>query len=401
MDTTKPEIPWLRTRLAVQMFLQFAVWGSWAPVLGNHLGDLAFKPEQIGMVYLTGALALMISPLIAGQIADRYFPTQKFLGLSFILSGVFFYLASTVATYNGVWWLAFGGMLFFGPTLGLANSLCFHHLADARKDFPLVRLCGTVGWIAAGLILSVWLKQTNRPMGDCLILGAIFSILNGLYCFTLPNTPPKAEAAEKFAVGKVLTMLKDPSFAVFSLAAFALLVCATFYYNFAGLYFEKGLHLTKDQIPLVALTGQVMEILTMFVLPFMLAKLGFRATITIGILAWGVRFFVFSLVEPRELVIASQAIHGICFAFSVAAAMLYVERISTPDVRGSMQSFLSFLTYGLGMFVGSICSGQTLEYFGGDWRRFWQVSAAGCLAAGIIFALAFRARNTQTQEPPA
>lgn len=151
----------------------------------------------------------------------------------------------------------------------------------------------------------------------------------------------------------------------------------------------------------MALTGQVMEILTMFVLPFMLAKLGFRATITIGILAWGVRFFVFSLVEPRELVIASQAIHGICFAFSVAAAMLYVERISTPDVRGSMQSFLSFLTYGLGMFVGSICSGQTLEYFGGDWRRFWQVSAAGCLAAGIIFALAFRARNTQTQEPPA
>ncbi|MBI3831879.1 MAG: MFS transporter [Planctomycetes bacterium] len=398
METQTP-VPWLRTRLSVQMFLQFAVWGAWAPVLGNHLNHLGFQPEQIGMVYLTAALALMISPLIAGQIADRYFATQKFLGISFILSGVFFYLASTVSEYSQVWWMALLAMLFFGPTLGLANSLCFHHLQDARKDFPIVRLFGTLGWIVAGFILSAWLKLTDRPIGDCLILGALFSILNGLYCFTLPNTPPKAEAAEKFAVGKVLAMLKDPSFALFSFIAFVLLVFATFYYNFSGIYFEDGLGLTKDQVPLVLLSGQVMEILTMFILAYMLRKWGTRFTITIGILAWGLRFFMFSLVEPRELVLASQIIHGVCFAFAVAASMLYVESICAPDVRGSMQAFLAWITYGLGMFVGSIFSGKLLGAVKGNWHEFWQIPALGCVAAAVLFAIFFRARDTQPETP--
>lgn len=401
MSDDNPAIPWLRTRLSVLMFLQFAIWGAWVPVLGNHLGSLKFTPEQIGMVYLTGALATMISPLIAGQIADRYFSTQKFVGVSFIVSGVFFFLASRVDTYGEIWWLALAAMLFFSPTLGLANAISFHHLKDARKDFPIVRLFGTIGWIAAGFVLSAWLKFGEGTFRDALVLGAIFAIACGVYSFTLPHTPPKAEASEKFAVGKVLKMMKDPSFALFSLVAFLLLVFGTFYYNFAGLYYGgMGLKLSDDKVPLVLLCGQVMEILTMLVLPFMLRVLGMRWTIALGILAWAARFFIFSFMAPVELMVAAQVLHGACFAFAVAAAMIYVERISAPDVRGSAQSFLAFATYGVGMFAGSILSGKVLGHFDNDFARFWLVPAIGCLALAIVFGLFFRARDTEKPAAP-
>lgn len=396
MSDNASGIPWLRTRLSVLMFLQFAIWGAWVPVLGNHLGSLKFTPEQIGMVYLTGALATMISPLIAGQVADRYFSTQKFIGISFLVSGVFFYLASRVDTYGEIWWLALAAMLFFSPTLGLANAISFHHLKDARKDFPVVRLFGTVGWIAAGFVLSAWLKYGEGTFRDALVLGAIFAVLCGVYSFTLPHTPPKAEASEKFAVGKVLKMMKDPSFALFSLVAFLLLVFGTFYYNFAGLYYgNMCLKLSDDKVPLVLLCGQVMEILTMLVLPFMLRKLGMRITITLGILAWAARFFIFSFMTPVELMIAAQILHGACFAFAIAAAMIYVERISAPDVRGSAQSFLAFATYGVGMFTGSILSGKVLGRYKADFSQFWEVPAIGCLVLAIVFGLFFRARDTE------
>lgn len=401
MNDNASGIPWLRTRLSVLMFLQFAIWGAWVPVLGNHLGDLKCTPEQVGMVYLTGALATMISPLIAGQIADRWFATQKFIGVSFLISGAFFFWAARVNSYAEIWWLALAAMLFFSPTLGLANAISFHHLKDARKDFPIVRLFGTVGWIAAGFILSGWLKYGEGSFRDALVLGGIFAVLCGAYSFTLPRTLPRAESAEKFAVGKVLRMLSDPSFALFTLVAFALLVFGTFYYNFAGLYFGNGLGLTADQVPLVLLCGQVMEILTMLVLPFMLRKLGMRWTITLGILAWAARFFLFSLLEPVSLMIAAQVLHGACFAFAVAAAMIYVERISAPDVRGSAQSFLAFATYGVGMFVGSLVSGGVVgeRYHVTDtklqqWTPYWQVPAIGCLVLAIVFGLFFpRARH--------
>ena len=399
-------IPFLRTRLSLQMFLQFAIWGAWIPVFGNHLGGLNIPGEKIGYAYLTGPLALMLSPLLAGQIADRWFAVQKYLGYSYLACGGLLIWLANSAEYNQIWWISFAVMLFFGPTLGLSNALCFYHLQDARKDFPIVRLFGTLGWIAACWLLTLWMYLTQRPIGDSLYLAALFSILNGLYSFTLPHMPPQKSAKEAFALGKVLRMLKDPSFAVFTFLAFLLLVFGTFYYNFSGLYFEKGVGVKSVDVPLVTSAGQALECVTMFLLPWALRTLGTKKTMAIGIAMWAARFGLFTLCQPKELMVGAQALHGFSFAFGVAAAMIYVEKISDADVRGSVQSFLAWATYGLGMFVGSILSGYLAGRFTDsetgklDYHALWTVPALGCAGILVLFLLFFRARDTQTDAAP-
>lgn len=396
LQPTARSVAFVKTRLSVQMFLQFAIWGSWAPVLARHLDNIGLK-DHIGEVYGAGTLASMISPLIAGQIADRWFATQRFLSFMFLCSGAIFLYASTVTDFNTLWWLTFLGMFFFAPTLGLGNSLSFTHLQDPRKQFPAIRVWGTIGWIAAGYALAGWLKFSGRTLADCLVFAGGFAILNALYCITLPNTPPKREAPEPFAVFKALRMLKDPSFAIFTLLAFLLLTFAAFYYNYAGAFFP-AVGVQDDNLPIVMAVGQIAEILTMFALPFVYLKLGAKWTISIGLLAWAVRFGIFALGTPRELVIASQALHGVCFAFAIAAAMIYVERVCDTDIRASAQSLLGFVTYGLGLFIGSYAGNFTFKYFtdaGAEnvWRNFWTVPAIGCVVVMLIFIVGFRPRD--------
>jgi nucleoside transporter len=398
-------IPYLRTRLSLQMFLQFAIWGSWAPVLGRHLERIGLDAVQIGAIYGTGALATMISPLIAGQIADRWFATQKFLSVSYAAAGVLFFVAARTVDYETLWALSLGAMLFFAPTLALGNSISFHHLSDARAQFPAIRVWGTIGWIAAGWILAGWLHLwEDRPIGDCLNLAAVFAALNAAYCLTLPATPPRRDAAEPFAVGKVLAMLKDGSFALFTVLAFLLMVFATFYY-FRSANFFPAVGIQDKNLSIVTSIGQITEILTMFVLPWVFLRLGSKRTIALGILAWAVRFYIFAIGAPLELVIAAQALHGVCFAFVIAAAMIYVERVCAPDVRASAQSLLTFVTYGAGMFVGAWLGGTVSDHFTtegvADWRSIWLVPTAGCAAVLLLFLAGFRARDAEKPTAPA
>ena len=213
-------------------------------------------------------------------------------------------------------------------------------------------------------------------MGDCLYLTALLCAVETCYALTLPHTPPKKEGVERSALVKVIKMLRDPSFLVFSAFAFLLLVFTSFYYTFAGQYFEK-IGVEQKNVPVVLAIGQVMEILTMFLLPWVYRKAGAKGTIAIGVGAWALRFAIFALAEPKELMIAAQALHGVCFAFGIAAAMIYAERICDPDVRGSMQSFLTFISYGLGLFLGMLFSGYVSKWSDGDWGRFWLVPALG------------------------
>ncbi len=396
--------PFLRTRLSIQMFLQFAIWGSWAPVIVRHLKLIGLTPVEIGQVFGTGALATMISPLVAGQIADRWFATQRFLSLSYLCTAVLYFLAARADDFQTLWWLSLGSMLFFGPTLALGNSLSFHHLEDPRAQFPAVRVWGTIGWIASGWTLTGWLSLTGRPIGDCLLLASGFSLLNAVYCLTLPGTPPRREAPEPFAVVKVLGMLKDRSFAIFTLLAFVLMVFATLYYSLTGNFFP-AVGVSDHMLPFVSSLGQVAEILTMLLLPVAYLRLGPKRTIAIGIAAWAVRFAIFALGKPAGLVIATQALHGVCFAFVIAAAMIYVERVCAPDVRASAQSLLTFVTYGAGMFVGAWLGGQVSDRYtvGGetDWQRIWMVPAVGCAVVLALFSLGFRAREGKPSAEPA
>lgn len=387
---------YLRVRLSIQMFLQFATWGAWLPVLGNHMAEMKATGDQIGYVYFTGPLALMIAPLLAGQIADRFFATQYYLSFSYLGTAACLYGISQSQDYNTVWWLALAGMIFFGPTLGLANSLSFSHMKDGSRDFPIVRMFGTIGWIAAGWVLGYAMTLTGKSYVVAFQIGALFSFINAIFVLTLPHTPPKRDAGESFAAGKVLKMLGDPSFIVFTFLAFVILIFATFYYNFGGLFMEKGMAVQKENVSRVMSIGQIMEILTMLVLGPALARFGFKTVIAIGIVAWGARFGIFALGTPKELVIAAQGLHGVCFAFSLAAAMIYVDKISPPDIKGSMQSFLSFVTYGLGMAVGSVVAGKVLGHYTvndvTNWHGLWMIPTLGCAVVLVLFLAIFRSR---------
>ncbi len=400
-------IPFLRTRLSIQMFLQFAIWGAWAPVLVKHLSNIGFTQNDSVMVMGTGPLAIMISPLIAGQIADRYFSSERFLAFSYFGAGIFLVLASMIngPEVSKMWWISLASMLLFGPTLGLGNSICFHHLADPRKDFPLIRVWGTIGWIATAFFVTAVQKVLNIDLRACLYVGAALSFVNALYCLTLPHTPPSGDKREQFAAAKVFGMLRDSSFALFTLIAFVLMIFATQYYFTNALFFPT-LGISDQWLGPTQTIGQVAEIGTMFILPLAYTRLGSKPTIAIGIFAWALRFAIFALGTPTWLVIAAQALHGVCFAFAIAGAMIYFERICTPDVRASMQSFLTWIAYGFGMFVGSLTIGFISAQFSKpspekpaetvlNWHGFWAVPAAGCFVLLLLFLVGFKARDDQ------
>ena len=406
----KSPIPFLRTRLFIQMFLQFAIWGAWAPVLFKHLLNIGFTSTQAGAIMGTGPLATMISPLIAGQIADRWFPTQRFLAFAYICTGGVLWRAANLQEpdFWPMWILCFLCMFFYAPTLGLGNSLCFHHSSDPRADFPIIRLGGTLGFITGSWVVAEVMEVMKLDLRACLYVGSVAAVLNAFYCVSLPNTPPSKNTGNSFAVGKLLKMLQDPSFLLFSVLSFFLLVFATFYY-FKNAEFFPTLGISDKWLGPIQTIGQIAEIGTMLILPAAYKLLGTKKTIAIGLLAWGLRFAIFAIGQPAWLVIAAQSLHGVCFAFALAAAMIYFERICDPDVRGTMQSFLSWITYGFGMFVGVFVMNGVGQHYTKpnpevpgqnitDWTGVWSVPAIGCGIILVVFLIGFKARDVKSDD---
>jgi nucleoside transporter len=385
-----------RLRISVLMFLGIGSWGAWNPILGRHLETLGFSPAQIGAVYGTGGLALMISPLLAGQIADRQWPLSRILFLLLSAAGTLFALAGTLTEFRTTWWVMFAAMLCFSPVPGLLNALAFHVLPEKKKDFPFVRAFGTVGWIASGWILSLWMKLMERPIGDCLTIAAIFSLCGAGYALTIPGAFPKQNTQERLAIGQVFKLLRTSSFRLFCALLFLLFVFVSFHYYRAG-NFLTSVGFSDAALPLVMSTAQIAEVCMLFSLPWIYRRLGAKRTILLGFGAWTLRFVLYALggaMSAAWLPGAAQFLHGACFACLAAAAMIYLESISPPDVRATVQNFFLWLTYGLGMFVGAHVSGQVIHWTspagGVAWPTVWLVAAGGCLSCLALFALFFR-----------
>jgi nucleoside transporter len=393
--TPKP----LRARLAIQLFLQFGVIGAYIPVLGRHLELLHFTKPEIGYVYGTFALGTVMASLIAGEIADRWLAAEKYLAISMLATGVLLFFAARItaddpARFWKMWGLLFGAMLCYAPTPALATAMIFHHLRDPRGEFHVIRAVGTVGWIAAGLALGAWMDLGKKTISACLDLGVVFAGASALYSLTLPHTPPRRQAGSR-AVVKAFAMLRDPSFALYTSLQFVLSVFAAFsYYRAAEFFALVGV---KDaRLSSVLSVGQVTEIGTMFLLPWMYGRFGAKGTIAFGMGSWVVRFLILSRGGPPGLMIAAQGMHGLCFTFAAVAGQIYVERICPPDIRASAQSLHSLVTGGLGMLVGAYVSGIALKGASAvsDWTNVWLVASAGSLAVFVVFVLAFRARDT-------
>lgn len=388
----------VRWRLSTMMFLEFLIWGAWSPVLSAYLEKLGFNGVQSGWIYALLPLGCMIAPFAGGQLADRYVSTEKLLAVLHLVGGVLLCVMATSKTYSAITWLMFAWSLVYAPTLALTNSITFIHLPDSDKKFGLVRVFGTLGWIAAGLILTA--VRVAWPNGlpvlggaDSLWLAGFGSLALGVFSFALPKTPPAKTNASPWAFLEALKLLRDPAFAIFMAITLVVSTELMFYYVLTA-PFLQSIGVAPENVPAVMTLAQAAEIGTMLLLPLMLDKWGVRKTLLFGIVAWPIRYAIFAYGQPKGLVIAALTLHGVCFVCFIVVCYIYVNMIASPDIRASAQSFITFVVYGVGMFLGSIFAGWIHDTFTHDgvvdYTKVFLIPCALTILCALVFPFAFR-----------
>lgn len=401
----------VRVQLSAMMFLQYFIWGAWFVTMGTYLSkSLLFSDSEIGSAYSTTAWAAIVSPFIVGLIADRFFPTQIVLGVMHLLGAGTLYWASTKTTSDGFFWALILHTLCYMPTLSLTNAISFRQMDDPGRQFPGIRVLGTIGWIVAGLIIGfLQVESTAVPLR----IAAAISVVMGLYCFFLPHTPPQS-AGTKVSVRDILgldalALMKSPSFAVFVLSSLAICVPLAFYYNFTNLFLnESGM----DKAAAKMTMGQMSEIFFMLVMPFFFIRLGIKWMLVIGMLAWVSRYVLFAYGDAGSgvwMLYLGIILHGICYDFFFVTGQIYVDKKAPLHLRASAQGFITLVTLGLGMLIGAKVSGAVVEKYsvmtgelvtGHDWRTIWLIPAGMAAVVMVIFAILFRDKTdaTVTQE---
>ncbi|MBS1664987.1 MAG: nucleoside permease [Bacteroidetes bacterium] len=397
-----------RVQLSVLMFLEFFIWGAWYTTIGvymtNHnMGDLTHWP------YTVNPIAAIIAPFFVGLIADRYFATQKVLGVLHIMGAVFMFLTPS-ATGNPTVFilLLLAYNICYMPTMGLANTICFHKMTNQEKEFPLIRVFGTIGWIIAGLIISYVLsrfapqglmaEQTAMP----LYMTATASLLLGLYSFTLPNTPPpaagKAVSARSIIGVDAFKQLASKPFFIFLASSFLICIPLAAYYNFTQIFLESA---KFENIAATQTLGQVSETLFMVAMPLFFARFGVKWMLGAGMLAWVLRYTLFALGAPdlvNWMILTGIALHGICYDFFFVTGQIYVDTKASPEIRGQAQGLIVFVTYGLGMIVGAQIAGIVYNSIKKSapsltllqWQSFWWLPAVFAAVVLLVFLALFR-----------
>ncbi len=396
-------------QLSVMMFLQFFVWGAWFVTLGTYLFKIGFTGSQVGNSYLMNNIAAIIAPFFVGMIADRFFASQKVMGVLHLLGGVFMFLATgitdpatlipTLLLYN----------LCYMPTLALVNAISFNQMDNPGAQFPKVRVWGTIGWIVAGLVISFGLSNmtaeveaSDTPMK----MAAVASIVLGLYSFTLPNTPPQ-NIGKGVSVGEVLglkalRLLKERNFLVFVLCSLLISIPLAFYYNFTNPFLNE---LGMKDVAAKQSMGQMSEVIFMVLMPLFFARLGVKKMLLVGMLAWVARYALFANgADPAFtwMLYAGIILHGICYDFFFVTGQIYVDKKASSDIRASAQGFIALITYGVGIGLGSWLSGQVVEAYSTtvvvdavekvtrDWPTIWLIPCAFAVFISVLFAMTFK-----------
>jgi nucleoside transporter len=382
-------------QLSAMMFIEFFIWGAWYVTVGNYMARVGMT-DAIYWAYTVGPIGAIISPFFLGMIADRFFATEKVLGVLHLIGGVAIFLTPFFAEGEFVSAPLFIiflliHMLCYMPTVGLVNTLAFHHITDQEKYFPVIRVFGTIGWIVAGVFVSGVLgaDETAIPLQA----AAIASIVMGLYSFSLPHTPPPA-AGEKISARQImgldaLAQLKSRPFIVFIISSFLICIPLAVYYAYAPV-FVNTLNISNPAFKMSF--GQMSEAVFIILMPFFFRILGVKWMLFVGMLAWVLRYALFSLAAPSGIlwmVMGGILLHGICYDFFFVAGQIYVDKKSTAAIRGQAQGFLVLITYGIGMFIGAQISGwvfnavinKTAVAIMEQWQYFWMLPA---VLAGII-----------------
>ncbi len=353
----------IRLQLSAMMFLQFFVWGAWYVTAPNYLGTIGFTAGDIGWTYAVGPIAAIIAPFIVGMIADRFFAAQHVMAAMHLLGGVLMFVAAGMmkggSSPNAINFMIFLSQLTYYPTLAMSNTLAMKNIADTEKDFPLIRVLGTIGWIVAGLALS-WLGwETGINM---FYLTAASGILLGLYSLTLPHTPPVKDA--NISLGQVLgldalALLAKPSYLIFMLSSFLICIPLSFYYQITS----RVVEMTGLPIGQTMSYGQMSEIFFMLVMPLFFRKLGVKWMLAVGMLAWVIRYGLFSFGAPDEvrwMIIVGILLHGICYDFFFVTGQIYTDQVAPKHIRAQAQGLLVLFTLGLGMYFGAMAAGYVL-----------------------------------------
>ena len=391
-------------RLAAMMFLEFFIWGAWYVTVGNYMTAIDLT-DVIYWAYTVSPIAAVVSPFFLGMVADRFFATERVLGVLHILGGLAMLAAPSLAYSGSLFILVLLlHVLFYMPTLGLTNSLAFHHITDREKQFPVIRVFGTIGWIVANVIVSAVLHADATPLP--LYIAGAAGILMGLYSFTLPHTPPPARGTRPTARSilglDALEKLWSKPFFVFALSSLLISIPLSAYYAYAPVFVSAaGLESPAFKMSF----GQMSEVAFMVAMPFFFARLGVKWMLVTGMGAWVLRYALFAAAAPTGafgLIMLGILLHGICYDFFFVTGQIFVDQKSTDDIRGQAQGFLVLLTYGVGMLVGAQISGWIFNRIVPDpavlanWQAFWILPAAFAFVVMIYFALRFE--NTRATD---
>lgn len=348
----------VRLRLSVMMFLQYFVWGAWAVSAGGYMATTRhFSGGEISWIYATTAIGAILSPLFVGYVADRFFATEKILFVLHAVGGGLLWLAAEQETFNTLMLTMSAYALCFMPTLALTNSISMQNVTDPEREFPAIRVWGTIGWIVAGVAVGSFLGGTESTFFQ---LASGSSVVLAFACLTLPHTPPKGREAGGDALGLgAVSLLKQPSFAVFAFCSFLICIPLSFYYNFANTFLEQ-----TDRPPPTTLQtiGQISEIFFMAAMPLFIRALGVKKMLVVGMLAWVARYVCFATLD-FPLTLVGLVLHGVCYDFFFVASQIYVDKKAPRDVRASAQSLIAFITLGLGMFIGAKAAGMVVDLY--------------------------------------
>lgn len=396
----------VRAQLSIMMFLEFFVWGSWFVTMGIYLPNtLQSNGAEIAMAYSTQSWGAILAPFVIGLIADRYFNAERILGVLHLLGAGLMYLLYGATDFEIFFPYLLVYMIMYMSTLALVNSVSFNQMKDPAKEFSFVRVFGTIGWIAAGLLISYfnWDSQNGISEGilrNTFLMAAMSSAALGLFCFTLPKTPPRADKSKKIAVKDILgldalALLKDRNFLIFFLASVLICIPLAFYYQHAGQFLgEIGVANPAGKMTI----GQISEILFMLLLPFFFKKFGFKMTIIVAMLAWGLRYLLFAYGDTGELTVlllVGIALHGICYDFFFVSGQIYTDSKAGATFKSSAQGLITLATYGIGMLIGFWIAGRITDtYLSAEgvhyWKTIWLYPAAFALAVLVLYALMFK-----------
>jgi len=390
-------------RLSAMMFLQFFIWGAWFVTLGTYLvqGPLQASASQVATAFLSQSIGAIVAPFLVGLIADRYFAAQRILAVLHLAGAVLLWAASSATSFGAFAACVMAYMLLFMPTLALANSIAMRHMQAPEKQFPPVRVAGSIGWIVAGVLIG-WLGwEQTHSLELTFRMAAAASLLLGLYAFSLPHTPPlehqrNARIGEILGLDTALRLLKSRAYLVFFLASIAICIPLSFYYNFTNPYLnDLGV---RGAAGLQSL-GQVSEVLLMLAMPFLFVRLGVKTMLAVGMAAWVLRYVMFAYGDAGSgfaLLVIGIVLHGICYDFFFVTGQIYTDAHAGPAHRSSAQGFITLATYGVGMLIGTFLSGAVVEHYtteaGRDWQQIWLFPAGVALVVLVAFLFLFRER---------